>query len=198
MTSSSKKGTLLLRYARIYRNAFMLCAIAGFAVVVPIAPQIAAGRLLLDVVLLISMGMFAGRLLRTQTRSGSNQSSDGIDAAKDIANRPEQIGEVQPLGQMQAPAATDVATAATSAVTISQQQLKRLHDQLQQAQKANGEKPLDLKSLQEIVTSTTKQIFAQHSCQGVAFEVVCHEGKVTLQPRIVREPQSPQAPENKA
>ena len=201
MSSNKKVSTLWLRYTKMYRNALAMCAVAGFAVVAPFSLPAAGVRLLLDIVLLISMGVVASKLLRTQMRANDRQATDPIDAAS-CPEQPEQIGAVQPLGRMQAtaPQQQEMLSAAdnTGPITISQQELKRLHEQLLQAQKANGEQPLDINSLQEIVTRTTKQIFAQHACQAVAFEVVRHEGKVTLQPRIVREPQSDQAPENRA
>ncbi|MEM7589226.1 MAG: MXAN_5187 C-terminal domain-containing protein [Myxococcota bacterium] len=213
MKQSKNRSTLLPLYAKINRNALGFCAVAGFALAAPVCWQIACFRLLLDTILLISMGIVANKLMRTQTKQETRRFPEPIDAM----SCPEQIGAVQPLGQTQmnatetgAPETTGKPEATGTSetpnmpdnhsqpVSISQNELKRLHEQLIQAQKANGEKPLDFNSLQDVVTRTTKQIFAQHACQGIAFEVIRHEGKVTLQPRILREPQSPQAPENRA
>lgn len=197
MTNDNTMDTLLPRYAKINRNALVCCAIVGFAVAAPLCWYTACLRLLLDTTLLISMGVVSGKLIRAQTQRHIGQVADATTAA----SCPEQIGLVQPLGQTQSVAQQSDATHGSndsSCVTVSQTQLKRLHEQLVQAQQANGEQSLDFNSLQEVVHRTTKQIFAQHSCQGVAFEVIRHQGKVTLQPRILREPQSPQDHENRA
>ena len=208
MKSDKKVHALLRRHTKISRNLCMFCALIGFALVASVDWQTATLRLLLDAVLLISMGIFSSRLIQAQTQCNMRQDSEPVDAMCS----PEQIGAVQPLGQMQSISQEHEAgktcktdetyetadTAGNNLLTVSQKELKRLHEKLVQAQQENGEGMLDFDSLQEIVTRTTKQIFAQHSCQGVAFEVIRHKGRVTLQPRILREPQSHQAPENSA
>lgn len=122
-------------------------------------------------------------------------------ARQDQATPPDQLSEggapAQPGRQTGQEQTHPVAAAARSPhVSLSQEEMRRLHQQLVQAQTANGEKPMDFASLQRTVAQTTEYIFASHQdCTEVSFEVTRHNGKVALQPRIVRTAKGTQSPQ---
>ncbi len=118
-----------------------------------------------------------------------------VQQNKDKVPPPEQSAEpVLPPQTTNQPQAVP-GTARSAHVSLSQEEMRRLHQQLVQAQTANNEKPMDFASLQRMVAQTTEYIFASHkACTEVSFEVTRHNGKVALQPRIIRRKESPQDP----
>ncbi|MEM7494636.1 MAG: hypothetical protein AAF471_00515 [Myxococcota bacterium] len=112
-----------------------------------------------------------------QTARQSKDEAVSEQQSTKSATRAQTINQPQPVS----------GAARSAQVSLSQEEMRRLHQQLVQAQTASNEKPMDFASLQRMVAQTTEYIFASHKdCTEVSFEVTRHNGKVALQPRIIR------------